>query len=226
MASCIAEAAASSANHTLCRGPLLRAGCSCAFELFFQQLLLIQIRVITAASEQFVMRAALSDGAANQNNDLVGVPDRGGTVRDQNRRAAFHDSAQSGEDALFGLRVHGGKGIVEDQNSRIADDGARNRGALLLSAGESDAALADHGLVGLAEVLDVAVRTGNFGCLADALLVILRQAEGDVAADGLAEQVGVLRHEANGLAQGGERPLAYRTPVDQDRVIRRFPETR
>src|SRR5216683_1787998 len=180
------DAPASSANRTLCRGPLLRTGCSCAFELFFQQLLLIQIRVIAAASEQFVVRATLSDGAVNQDNDLVGVPDRRGTVRNQNRRTAFHDSAQSGEDALLGLRVHGGKGIVEDQNSRIADDGARDRGALFLSTGESDAALADHGLVGLGEVLDVTVQAGNFGCIADTLLVILRQAEGDVSADGFA----------------------------------------
>src|SRR5260370_4203426 len=171
------------------------------------------------------MRAALSDGAANQNNDLVGGTARGGTVRDQNRRAAFHDSAQSGKDALLGLCVHGGKGIVEDKNSRIADDGARSRGALLLSAGERDAALADHGLVGFGEVLDVTVQAGNFGCIADTLLVIFSQAEGDVAADGLAEQIRVLRHEADGLAQGGERPLAYRTPVNQDRIIRRFPET-
>src|SRR5712692_3458443 len=172
------------------------------------------------------MRSALRDGAADQNNDLVGVPDRRGTVRDQNGGAAFHDSAQSAKDAFLGLRVHGRKRIVEDQNSRIADDGARNRGPLLLSAGESDAALADHGLVGLAEVLDVPVQAGNFGGFADALLVKFRQAEGDVAADGLTEQVSVLRHEADGLAQRGERPLAYRTPVDQDRVIRRFPKTR
>src|ERR1700687_1515983 len=171
------------------------------------------------------MRSALGNGAAGQDNDLVGVADGRGTVRNENRGTAFHDSAQSCKDALLGLCVHGGKRIVQDQNSWIADDGARNRGTLFLSAGESDAALADHGLVSLAEALDVTVQAGNFGCFADALLVIFRQAKGDVAADGLAEQVGVLRHEADGLAQRDERPLAYRTPVDQHRVIGRFPET-
>src|SRR6266852_2105253 len=116
-----------------------------------------------AKREQFVMRSAFRDAAVDQNNDLVGVPDRRGTVRDQNRGTAFHDSAQAAEDALLGLRVHGGKRIVEDQNSRIADDGACNRSPLLLSAGESDAALTDHGRVGLAEVLDVPVQAGDFG---------------------------------------------------------------
>src|SRR5216683_1788001 len=113
------EAGASSANRTLCRGPLLRAGCSCAFELFFQQLFLIQIRVIAAASEEFVVRAALGDGAFDQDNDLVGIPDGGGAVGDQNRGAALHDAAQAAEDAFFGLGVHGGKRVVEDQDARI-----------------------------------------------------------------------------------------------------------
>ena len=108
-------------------------------------------------------------------------------MRNQNCRTAFHDSAQSSEDAFLGLRVHGRKRIVQDENSWIADDRARNRGPLLLSAGERDAALAHHSLIGLGEVLDITMQAGNFGCFVDALLVIFWQAEGDVAADGLAE---------------------------------------
>src|SRR5712692_4439252 len=60
----------------------------------------------------------------------------------------------------------------------------------------------------------------------NALFFVVRESEGDVAADGFAEQVGVLRDEADGLAQGGERPFADRAPIDQDRVVRRFPEAR
>src|SRR2546430_2081554 len=108
MASCTAEAGASSANRTLCRGPLLRAGCSCAFELFFQQLFVVQIRVIAAVS---------------------------------------------------------------------------------------------------------------------ALFVIFWQTEGDIAANGFAKQVSVLRNETDGLAESGERPFADRAAVDQDAVIGGFPET-
>src|SRR2546430_16179272 len=219
MASCTAEAGASSANRTLCRGPLLRAGCSCAFELFFQQLFLVQIRVITAASEQFVVRAALRDGAFDQDDDLVGVANGGGAVRNQNRGAALHDSAQAVEDALLGLGVDARERVVEDENARIADNGAGDGGALLLPTGKSDAALADHGVVGFAEVLDVAMKTGDFGRFADALLVIFRQAEGDIATYGFAKQISVLRHETDGLAERGERPFADRAAVDQDAVI-------
>src|SRR6202040_546050 len=99
---------------------LLRAGCSYAFELFFQQLLLIQIRVITATSEEFVVRSALDDAAVAQDNDLVRVLHGGGAVRNQNGGAAVHDATQARENALLGLRVDAGKGIVEDEDARVA----------------------------------------------------------------------------------------------------------
>ncbi len=38
-----------------------------------------------------------------------------------------------------------GESIVQNQDLRIAQDGAGQRGALLLAAGKRDAALADHG---------------------------------------------------------------------------------
>ena len=60
-------------------------------------------------------------------------------------------SAQAREDALFGLRVDGGKGIVEDEDARIANDRAGDGAALFLSAGERDAAFADDGVVFVGE---------------------------------------------------------------------------
>src|ERR1700747_939489 len=144
MAAYTAASGASGANRRLCRVLLLRARCSCAFELFFQQLLLIQIRVITATSEEFVMRAALDDAAVAQDNDLVGVLHGGGAVRNQNGGAAVHDAAQASENALFGLRIDAGEGSVEDEDARVADDGAGDGRALLLSAGERDAAFAHN----------------------------------------------------------------------------------
>src|ERR1700686_2647757 len=114
MAACTPSSGASSARRTLCLGLLLRARCSCAFELFFQQLLLVQIRVIAAASEEFVMRAALDNAAVAQDDDLVGLLHGGGAVRNQNSGAVVHDVAQAGQDALFGLRVDAGEGVVKD----------------------------------------------------------------------------------------------------------------
>ena len=79
-----------------------------------------------------------------------------------------------GEDALFGLRVHGGKGIVEDQDARIADDGAGDGAALFLSAGESDAAFADDGFVFVGEAFDVGVEVCDFSGGADLIDAVIR----------------------------------------------------
>ena len=87
------------------------------------------------------------------------------------------------QDALLGEGVDAGEGVVQNQNAGIAQDGAGDGGALLLAAGESDAALADHGLVAVGERFDIGREPGDFGGAADLVLAWrLRHAEGDVLA--------------------------------------------
>ena len=50
------------------------------------------------------------------------------------------------EDRALGLRVDGGERIVEDEDLRLPDERARERDALLLTARELHAALADDGV--------------------------------------------------------------------------------
>src|SRR5579859_5614499 len=112
MASCTAKAVASSASRTLCLMPLLRANCSCVFELFLEQLLLVQVRVITASLEQFVVRASFDNAALAENHNLVGVLHGRSAVRNQN-------GCVSEEKILSGLRVHTGKSIVKNKEVRV-----------------------------------------------------------------------------------------------------------
>src|SRR4030095_12058074 len=42
-----------------------------AFQLFFQQLLVIQVGVVTIHRQQFVVRAALRDPSVQQHHDLI-----------------------------------------------------------------------------------------------------------------------------------------------------------
>src|SRR5713226_2254310 len=224
MAACTASSGVSGASRRLCRVLLLRARCSCAFQLFFQQLLLIQIGVIAAASEEFVVRAALDDAAFAEDDNLVGVLHGGSAVRNQNGGAAVHDAAQARKNALFGLRVDAGEGIVENEDARVTDYGAGDGGALLLSTGQSDAALADNRFVFMGEALDVGIEAGDFGGLADLVEIVVGQTEGDVAADGFAKEVGVLRDVADGAAQGVDGPFADGAAVDEDFAFWGFPE--
>ena len=50
-------------------------------------------------------------------------------------------------DRRLGLGVDARRGLVEDQDPRVLEDGARDRDALALAAGETLAALADEGVV-------------------------------------------------------------------------------
>ena len=58
-------------------------------------------------------------------------------------------------------RVDGGGGIVQDQDARVGQEGARQRQALALSAGEGHAALADDRLVALVESVDEVIAPGR-----------------------------------------------------------------
>ena len=106
-----------------------------------------------------------------------------------------------------------------DQDFRIAQDRARQGGALLLSAGEGDAALADHGFVARWEFGDFRRDAGGLRRIFDGVVCRGVHAKGDVLAHGLAEQIGILRHEADGPAQFGQGPVADGASIDQKRIL-------
>ena len=101
---------------------------------------------------------------------------------DEDGGAAVHDLAEAGEDLLFGVGVYGGEGVVEDEDAGVAEDGAGDGGALLLAAGEGDAALADDGLEAAGELEDLGGDVGGGGGVEDLGVGGVGAAEGDVCA--------------------------------------------
>ncbi len=57
-------------------------------------------------------------------------------------------------DLRLGFGVHRGGGIIQDEDARILQQGARDGDALLLPAGDGHPALADQGLVAVREGKD------------------------------------------------------------------------
>ena len=93
---------------------------------------------------------------------------------------------------------------VASSSSRIGgafEDGAGDGDALLLAAGELQAALADLGLVAVRRQPDEAVDLREPRRLLDLGVGRVPAAVADVVADGVVEQHGVLRHHADGGAQ-------------------------
>src|SRR5450759_2779022 len=124
------------------------------------------------------------------------------------------------EDFVFGVGVDAGEGVVEDEDAGAAEQGAGDGGALLLASGERDAAFADGGVVALGETFDVLGDVGGFGGGFDVrewgVAIFFGYAEGDVFADGVAEEECFLGNEADVAAQGVERELADGAAVDED----------
>ena len=136
-------------------------------------------------------------------------------VGDDEGRPALH---QVGEGLLhqpLGLGVERGGGLVEDEDGRVLEQGARDGDALPLPAGEPAPPLADHGVVAARQVEDEVVGEGRARRRLDARLVHVVEAVGDVGAHGVVEEHRLLGHEADLLAQARERDLADVHAVDE-----------
>jgi hypothetical protein len=106
------------------------------FQLLFEQLLLIQIRVIPAALQQFRVRA-FGDQLRRARSRKSG-PHCGWSTRDGRSESWCGRASRSpvGKNALLGRRIDARQRVVENQNARIAQHRARNRRPLLLAAGQ------------------------------------------------------------------------------------------
>src|SRR5450631_4475530 len=185
-------------------------------QFFFQQLLVIQVAVVAVQGQQFVVGAEFDDASGVQHGDAVGIADGGDAVRNEDGGAAAHDVAQVIEDLVFGVGVDAGERVVEDQNLGIANQGAGNRRALLLSAGERDAAFSHHRIVAFGKTLDVDCNVGRVGRVVNLLVGGGVDSQGDVLADAVAEQESFLGHESNVLAQRCDGIISNRTAIDQN----------
>ena len=123
-----------------------------------EQPVLVDLAEERALLEQLVARPARGDPPVLEHDDLVGERDRRQPVRDDDRRPPAHDLAQPGADLRLGRRVDRRGRVVEDEDSRIDEQRARDRDPLSLPARERDPALADDRVVAVRQLLDELVR--------------------------------------------------------------------
>src|SRR6185437_344953 len=79
------------------------------------ELHLMQFGVKSPFCQKLIMGAHLADLAFVQHDDLAGLADGREPVGDDDRAAAADQLVDSLLDKLFGLRIHGGSGFVQDQ---------------------------------------------------------------------------------------------------------------
>src|SRR5262249_7543428 len=99
----------------------------------------------TAPSPQHGVRPAPCDLRLVEQDELVGGHDGREPMRDDERGAVLRHPLERVLDLLLRVAVERRGRLVEHQDRRRLEDGARDRHALLLAAGELQAALADLG---------------------------------------------------------------------------------
>ena len=122
-------------------------------------------------------------------------------MRDHQRGAAARDPLQRFLDFMLGVAVERRGRLIEHQDRRRLQHRARDRHALLLAAGQFQAAFADLGLIPLRRHPDEAVDLRQLRRLLHLGIAGVPAAVADVVADGVVEQHGILRHHADRGAQ-------------------------
>jgi uncharacterized membrane protein YccC len=89
--------------------------------------------------------ALLDDPAVVKDDELIHSHD-GAQPMSHQGGAAVHELPQSLLDEDLAFRVQRAGGLVEQQDRRVAQDGAGERDPLALAAGQLDPAFPDHGV--------------------------------------------------------------------------------
>ena len=135
---------------------------------------------------------------------------------DDNGGPPLHQRLQGVLDGVLGDGVQGGGGLVQDQDLGILEDDPGDGEALLLAAGELEAPVAHHGVQALGlggeklgEIGDVA---GGLDLLLGGVLLGVEQ----VLPDRAVEEIAVLGHDADLLAQIAQIEVPHVHPRDRD----------
>ena len=174
-----------------------------------------ELPVFAVLGEQLFVRATLDDTAVLEDHDRVGIAHGGQAVRDHKRGASAHDAVHTALDKLFGTRVDGARGLVQDEHRRIGHGNARDSEQLALALRQVGAVGRDRRVVPSRQAADKRVSAGCLGSGAHFLVGRVELAKADVLRNGAAKQVCVLQHNAERPAQAGLGNV-----LDVDAVVR------
>ena len=180
------------------------------------ELRVMQSAVHAADRDEFLMRALLGDALFRDDDDAVRILDRRESMGNDERRAALRQLGQRLLNRRFGLRIQRRCRLIENENRRILQEHARNREALLLPAGELDAALSDDRIQSLRLRLDKLLQLRAPRASQISSSVASKLAVRDVLPHRAGEQEHILLHDADLAAQRFQLDIANIDAVNGD----------
>jgi hypothetical protein len=140
--------------------------------------------------------ANLRHAAMFQGHDPVSICECGQAVRNKNGRSFSPTPLQGVNDGGFRFAINGAQGVIEDEDGRIPQYSPGDGNALTLSAGESDASLADEGIVTVIESDNRFVDRGDSGCFSNFGLACRNAGKADVVAQSFRIKKWLLHYDA------------------------------
>ena len=123
--------------------------------------------------------------------------------------AALHQPIEGLLDDRLALGVDRRQRLVEDQDGRVAEEGAGDGDALALAAGQAHPALAHDGLIALGQARDELVGVGRPRRRLQLRRRRLGLAHAQVLLHGAVEEIRVLAHDGDGAAQLVDAQVAH-----------------
>ena len=116
------------------------------FDFVGESLAVVQVGVDAIERDELRMGSALDDAPFAHDDNFVGDRDGRNAVGDKYGRSHLPFGFEPAENDFLGLGIDAGQTVVEQKDSRVSNQGAGNRRALFLSAGQVDAAFAEEGV--------------------------------------------------------------------------------
>src|SRR5216684_1088377 len=183
-----------------------------------------QLPVESLYCQQPVMSAAFDDAPMIQHEDLIHTLHRQQAMRDLQGGTPPREFIQSVQQRALsqGIKVSGG--FVEDEDGCVFQEGAGNRQALALAAGQLQTLLANPGFEPQGQLAHKLGELRLFhGCL-DLRLAGSGPRQQQIGAQGVIENIGILGDDADQVAQVAQAVAADVLPVQANDATWWVPE--
>ena len=137
---------------------------------------------------QFNVNAFFYNFSVIHHQNLIGIPNRGQPVCNDNQRLIFYQSADGLLQMHLVFRVNAGGCLVKQDNRRVLEHGAGDGDPLLFSTGQGGAAFANYRVISLWQSRDKIVAAGFFRGLHNLFMCCFRESELDIILDGIANR--------------------------------------
>ena len=154
-----------------------------------------------AAGQQLLMGAHVRQTPLVQHHNAVAGHDGVDALGNDDLGGAGQGRPQTAADVLVGGHVHGGGGVVQDQDPGFFQDGPGDQQALALAAGQVGGVLLQHRVIAVGEAVDVLVGPGDGAGGLHLGQGGVGVCPAEVVGDGAGEQGAVLQHHGHAAAE-------------------------